>query len=289
MFGGYPPTAIGYPPTAIGYTPTAIGYPPTAIGYPPTAIGYPPTAIGYPPTAIGYPPTAIGYPPTAIGYTPTAIGYTPTAIGYPPTAIGYLPAAIVGRIGHSEFFFSLRHPLMLTMDTQTVVLWGPVDPSTECADIDLRQQLVKHLVARPITFRSVPSHRHLSEARDEDELETIRRKNGVDQWAKTATAPQCPRVNQQTPQQLSYAEGLHPNLQNKWIAVPQRGGAAYGATFGNNHSGNMKFVSALPLSLLEYCAVQRMLEAVPGDLQLQVHWYSVQGHVDLAFNLDSWE
>ena len=46
------------------------------------------------------------------GYPPTAIGYTPTAIGYPPTAIGYPPAAIVGRIGHSEFFFSsLRHPL----------------------------------------------------------------------------------------------------------------------------------------------------------------------------------
>ena len=60
---------------------------------------------GYPPTAIGYPPTAIGYPPTAIGYTPTAIGYTPTAIGHPPAAIGYPPAAIVGRIGHSEFFF----------------------------------------------------------------------------------------------------------------------------------------------------------------------------------------
>ena len=116
---GYTPTAIGYPPTAIGYTPTAVGYPPTAIGYPPTAIGYPPTAIGYtpmaigyPPTAVGYPPTAIGYPPTAIGYPPTAIGYTPMAIGYPPTAIGYPPAAIVGRIGHSEFFFfSLRHPL----------------------------------------------------------------------------------------------------------------------------------------------------------------------------------
>ena len=109
---GYPPTAINYPPTAIGYTPTAIGYPPTAIGYPPTAIGYPPTAIGYPPTAINYPPTAIGYPPTAIGYPPTAIGYPPTAIGYPPTAIGYTPtaigyppAAIIGRIGHSEFFF----------------------------------------------------------------------------------------------------------------------------------------------------------------------------------------
>ena len=74
-------------------------------GYPPTAIGYTPTAIGYPPTAIGYPPTAIGYPPTAIGYTPTAMGYPPTAIGYPPTAISYPPAAIIGRIGHSEFFF----------------------------------------------------------------------------------------------------------------------------------------------------------------------------------------
>ena len=46
-----------------------------------------------------------GYPPTAIGYTPTAIGYPPTAIGYPPTAISYPPAAIIGRIGHSEFFF----------------------------------------------------------------------------------------------------------------------------------------------------------------------------------------
>ena len=46
-----------------------------------------------------------GYPPTAIGYPPTAIGYTPTAIGYPPTAISYPPAAIIGRIGHSEFFF----------------------------------------------------------------------------------------------------------------------------------------------------------------------------------------
>ena len=45
------------------------------------------------------------YTPTAIGYPPTAIGYTPMAIGYPPTAIGYPPAAIVGRIGHSEFFF----------------------------------------------------------------------------------------------------------------------------------------------------------------------------------------
>ena len=32
-------------------------------------------------------------------------GYPPTAIGYPPTAIGYTPTAIVGRIGHSEFFF----------------------------------------------------------------------------------------------------------------------------------------------------------------------------------------
>ena len=109
MFGGYPPAANGYPPTAIGYPPTAIGYPPTTIGYPPTAIGYTPTAIGYPPTAIGYPPTAIGYPPTTIGYPPTAIGYPPTAIGYTPTAIGYPPAAIVGRIGHSEFFFSFHY------------------------------------------------------------------------------------------------------------------------------------------------------------------------------------
>ena len=123
MFGGYPPTAIGYPPTAIGYPPTAISYPPTAIGYTPTAIGYPPTAIGYPPTtigytptAIGYTPTAIGYPPTAISYPPAAIGYTPTVIGYPPTAIGYSPAAIVGRIGHSEFFFSIMAPPVSAMD-----------------------------------------------------------------------------------------------------------------------------------------------------------------------------
>ena len=65
---------------------------------------------GYPPTAIGYTPTAIGYPPTAIGYPPTAIGYPPTAIGYPPTAIGYPPAAIVGRIGHSVFFFPITAP-----------------------------------------------------------------------------------------------------------------------------------------------------------------------------------
>ena len=71
--------------------------------------GYPPTAIGYPPTAIGYTPTAIGYTPAAIGYPPTAIGYTPTAIGYPPAAIGYPPAAIVGRIGHSEFFFFFHY------------------------------------------------------------------------------------------------------------------------------------------------------------------------------------
>ena len=72
--------------------------------------GYPPTAIGYPPTAIGCTPTAISYPPTAIGYPPTAIGCTPTAISYPPTAIGYPPAAIVGRIGHSEFFFFITAP-----------------------------------------------------------------------------------------------------------------------------------------------------------------------------------
>ena len=79
-------------------------------GYPPTAISYTPTAIGYTPTAIGYPPTAIGYTPTAISYPPTAIGYTPMAIGYPPTAIGYPPAAIVGRIGHSNFFFITAPP-----------------------------------------------------------------------------------------------------------------------------------------------------------------------------------
>ena len=65
---------------------------------------------GYPPTAIGYPPTAIGYTPTAIGHTPTAIGYPPTAIGCTPTAIGYPPAAILGRIGHSEFFFFIAAP-----------------------------------------------------------------------------------------------------------------------------------------------------------------------------------
>ena len=65
---------------------------------------------GCPPTAIGYTPTTIGYTPTAIGYPPTAIGYPPTAIGYPPTAIGYPPAAIVGRNGHSEFFFFITAP-----------------------------------------------------------------------------------------------------------------------------------------------------------------------------------
>ena len=112
MFGGYPPTAIGYPPTAIGYTPTAINYTPTA--------------IGYPPTAIGYPPTAIGYPPTAIGYTPTAIGYTPTAIGYPPTAISYPPAAIIGRIGHSEFFFLLWQPLVSMGAIQRGTSWATI-------------------------------------------------------------------------------------------------------------------------------------------------------------------
>ena len=87
--------------------------------------GYPPTAIGYPPTAIGYTPTAIGYPPAASGYPPTAIGYTPTAIGYPPAASGYPPAAIVGRIGHSEFFFSfsLRHPLMQRLQIRSLG-WG---------------------------------------------------------------------------------------------------------------------------------------------------------------------
>ena len=35
----------------------------------------------------------------------TPSGYPPTASGYPPTAIGYPPTAIIGRIGHSEFFF----------------------------------------------------------------------------------------------------------------------------------------------------------------------------------------
>ena len=40
----------------------------------------------------------------------TPSGYPPTAIGYPPTAIGYPPTAIVGRIGHSEFFFSVTAP-----------------------------------------------------------------------------------------------------------------------------------------------------------------------------------
>ena len=39
----------------------------------------------------------------------TPSGYPPTAIGYPPTAIGYPPTAIVGRIGHSEFFFFFFH------------------------------------------------------------------------------------------------------------------------------------------------------------------------------------
>ena len=91
-------------------------------GYPPTAIGYTPTAIGYTPTAIGYPPTAIGYTPTAIGYPPTAIGYTPMAISYPPTAIGYPPATIIGRIGHSEFFFFFHY------GTPWRVVFGNITP-----------------------------------------------------------------------------------------------------------------------------------------------------------------
>ena len=37
-------------------------------------------------------------------------GYPPTTIGDPPTAIGYTPTAIVGRIGHSEFFFFITAP-----------------------------------------------------------------------------------------------------------------------------------------------------------------------------------
>ena len=40
----------------------------------------------------------------------TPSGYPPTAIGYPPTAVGYPPTAIVGRIGHSEFFFFMATP-----------------------------------------------------------------------------------------------------------------------------------------------------------------------------------
>ena len=40
----------------------------------------------------------------------TPSGYPPTAIGYPPTAIGYPPTAIVGRIGHSQFFFFVTAP-----------------------------------------------------------------------------------------------------------------------------------------------------------------------------------
>ena len=101
--------------------------PPSVTHQPPSVTHQPPSVthqpIGYPPTAIGYPPTAIGYPPTAIGYTPTAIGYTPTAIGYPPTAISYPPAAIIGRIGHSEFFFIFYYgnpclPHLLTVHLQ---------------------------------------------------------------------------------------------------------------------------------------------------------------------------
>ena len=71
----------------------------------------------------GYPSTAIGYPPTAIGYPPTAIGYPPAAIGYPPTAIGYPPAAIVGRIGHSEFFFFHYGTPCCGLPTRTIVMW----------------------------------------------------------------------------------------------------------------------------------------------------------------------
>ena len=87
----------------------------------------------------------------------------------------------------------------LTMDNQVAVLCGAIDPMTECAGIDLRQQLIKHLVARPITFRWVPSHQHLSEAKDEDE--TVGRNNEADKWAKKKKQQpsHCPRVNQQTP------------------------------------------------------------------------------------------
>ena len=48
---------------------------------------------------------------TPSGYPPTAVGYLPTAVGYPPTAVGYPPTAIVGRIGHSEFFFFMATPV----------------------------------------------------------------------------------------------------------------------------------------------------------------------------------
>ena len=47
----------------------------------------------------------------------------------------------------------------LTMENQAVMLWGPIDPSTECADIDLRQQSIQHLAVRPICW--VSSHQHL--------------------------------------------------------------------------------------------------------------------------------
>ena len=71
-----------------------------------------------------------GYPPTAISYTPTAIAHPPTAVGYTPTAIGYPPAAIVGRIGHSEFFFflSLRHLLGHRDGWPTLIHWKCFSP-----------------------------------------------------------------------------------------------------------------------------------------------------------------
>ena len=56
---------------------------------------------------------------------PTAIGYPPTAIGYPPTALGYPPTAIVGRIGHSEFFFSfITAPLRgIVWERNAFIIW----------------------------------------------------------------------------------------------------------------------------------------------------------------------
>ena len=107
----------------------------------------------------GYPPTAIGYPPTAIGYTPTAIGYTPTAIGYTPTAIGYPPAAIVGRIGHSEFFFfSIMAPPgqgLGQMDRSTRPVGGRRPASALDRAAGRRSRRRGHAVVSPQTGRQM--------------------------------------------------------------------------------------------------------------------------------------
>ena len=100
-------------------------------------------------TPSGYPPTAVGYPPTGIGYPPTAIGYPPTASGYPPTAIGYPPTAIVGRIGHSEFFFFYGNPwaLFLSISVNVVCSKGGEGRAGDLAILSLMLRRVVLTVA----------------------------------------------------------------------------------------------------------------------------------------------